>query len=113
MTGAFFDTLRSSSGDTCELHALRIGEIHELEFEIEVDRSSWIALRQFPQLHTNPVNVLVADQPIRASADSARWCAESVELLWERRNHLIADDERVAAEAAYQRGIEGEVSAEE
>ena len=82
------------------------GESHELEFAIEINRSSWIALRQFPHLHTNPVNVIVTEEPIRVSADSARWCAESVELLWERRSHLIAEDERAAAAAAYRRAIE-------
>ncbi|PYI87039.1 MAG: hypothetical protein DME26_07480, partial [Verrucomicrobia bacterium] len=36
------------------------GQIHELAFEVRIERSSWIALRHFPQLHTNPVNVLLA-----------------------------------------------------
>ncbi|HAW29673.1 MAG TPA: hypothetical protein DCY03_16380, partial [Planctomycetaceae bacterium] len=50
------------------------GKIHSLQFDVPVEKSSWIALRQFPQLHTNPVNVIVADQPIRASRESALWC---------------------------------------
>jgi len=77
------------------------GAPHDLSFEIEVRRSSWIALRQFPQLHTNPVNVLIDNQPIRASRESALWCAESVELLWENRSRFIAETERPAARAAY------------
>ncbi|REJ91169.1 MAG: hypothetical protein DWQ34_15630 [Planctomycetota bacterium] len=81
-------------------------EVHELEFDVEVDRSSWIALRQFPQMHTNPVNVIVAEQPIRASRASALWCAESVELLWNNRHQLIAEAERKAARAAYDRALE-------
>jgi len=79
------------------------GAIHDLSFELEVKRSSWIALRQFPQLHTNPVDVLVADKPIRASHASALWCAESVELLWANRSRFIAEQERPAARAAYDR----------
>ena len=43
------------------------GKIHNLEFLLPIERSSWIALRHFPQLHTNPVNVIVGDRPIRAS----------------------------------------------
>jgi len=78
---------------------------HELSFEIEVKRSSWVALRQFPQLHTNPVNVLVGNEPIRASRESALWCAQSVELLWENRSNHIAENERVEARAAYDRAI--------
>jgi len=81
------------------------GQVHELSFEVEVDRSSWIALRQFPELHTNPVNVLVGNHSIRASRASALWCAESVELLWERRSTHIAEAERPAARAAYDRAI--------
>ncbi|MCA9018832.1 MAG: CehA/McbA family metallohydrolase [Planctomycetaceae bacterium] len=49
------------------------GKIHSLQFDVPVESSSWIALRQFPQLHTNPVNVIIAEQPIRASPDSAMW----------------------------------------
>jgi hypothetical protein len=79
------------------------GVVHDLSFKIEVDQSSWIALRHFPQLHTNPVNVLVGGKPIRASAESARWCAEAVELLWENRSRHIAVAERSEARAAYDR----------
>lgn len=82
------------------------GEIHDLVFEVPVEKSSWVALRQFPQLHTNPVNVIVDAKPIRASRDSARWCAESVKLLWERRSRFIDETEREAASEAYQRAIE-------
>ena len=32
--------------------------IHELEFEAPIDRSGGVALRHFPQLHTNPVEVI-------------------------------------------------------
>lgn len=81
------------------------GNIHDLEFKVPVDRSSWIALRQFPQLHTNPVNVIVDRKPIRASAESARWCYESVELLWNNRHRHIAESERAAARASYDRAI--------
>ncbi|MEM7010442.1 MAG: CehA/McbA family metallohydrolase [Verrucomicrobiota bacterium] len=81
------------------------GEEHELSFEIPIEQSSWVAIRQFPQLHTNPVNVFVDDQPIRASADSARWCIAMIEKLWVNRNAKIRDEERPAAEASYKRAI--------
>jgi hypothetical protein len=82
------------------------GEVHELEFPIDVEQSSWIALRQFPQLHTNPVNVIVEDRPIRASRESAIWCAETIKLLWKNRQRFIAEAEQAAAKAAYDRAIE-------
>ena len=82
------------------------GREHDLEFTVPIERSSWVALRHFPQLHTNPVTVLVADQPLRISRSSARWCAETIEQLWDRRHQLIAEPERAAAHAAYQRALE-------
>ncbi|WP_417387340.1 CehA/McbA family metallohydrolase [Gimesia sp.] len=82
------------------------GKIHSLQFDVPVETSSWIALRQFPQLHTNPVNVIIAKQPIRASRDSALWCAETIKLLWKNRHLKIAESERQAAEQVYQRAIQ-------
>src|SRR6185295_9969537 len=81
------------------------GRVHDLSFDVEINKSGWIALRQFPQLHTNPVNILVGRKPIRASRESALWCAESVELLWENRSIHIAEHERPAARAAYDRAV--------
>ena len=37
--------------------------IHNLEFDVPIPRSSWVALRHFPQFHTNPVDVLVGGRP--------------------------------------------------
>lgn len=45
-------------------------------------------------MHTNPVNVLVADKPIRASRKSAPWCVGTIELLWHNREKSIAPAKR-------------------
>jgi hypothetical protein len=82
------------------------GKIHELEFTVPIDRSSWVALRHFPQLHTNPVNVLVAEKPVRASRASALWCIETIDLLWKNRQRSIAPAEREEAKATFDRAIE-------
>lgn len=82
------------------------GREHEVEFKVGLDRSSWVALRQFPQLHTNPVNVLVGGQPIRASRASARWAIECIEQLWRVRGRSIAAGERDEARRTYDRAIE-------
>jgi hypothetical protein len=82
------------------------GAPHHLQFSIPIDHSSWVALRQFPQLHTNPVNVIVAGKPIRASGDSARWCAATIDQLWKNRNRFIAKSERAAARHAYDQALE-------
>jgi hypothetical protein len=77
------------------------GGEHAVEFPVRVERSSWIALRQFPQLHTNPVNVLVAGKPIRASRASALWAVGCIDQLWRVRAQRIAPAERIEAEKAY------------
>ena len=78
---------------------------HKISFDVQVTQSSWIAVRQFPQLHTNPVNVTVGGAPIRASRDSARWCIETIRLLWKNRHTRISEPERAAARATYDRAI--------
>ncbi len=82
------------------------GRLHELRFQVPVERSSWLALRQFPQLHTNPVTVLVGEQPIRVSRDSARWCIATIEQLWRQRKQSIRESERAAARLAYDLAID-------
>jgi hypothetical protein len=73
---------------------------------VPITRSSWVALRQFPQLHTNPVNVRVGDGPIRASRRSALWCIETIERLREQRRNAIREPERAAAMQAYDEAVE-------
>ena len=77
------------------------GQPQDLDFEIEIARSSWVALRQFPELHTNPVNVLVGGQPIRASRASALWCIETIAQLWRTREKAIAESERAEARLTF------------
>ncbi|MCS6864116.1 MAG: CehA/McbA family metallohydrolase [Gemmataceae bacterium] len=79
---------------------------HELDWTITLDTSSWVALRHFPQMHTNPVNVLVAGQPIRASKASAQWCIGVIEQLWRVRAKDIKPEERGEAEKAFQKALE-------
>jgi hypothetical protein len=82
------------------------GKIHSLKFNVPVTRSSWVALRQFPQLHTNPVNVGIGNAPIRVSRRSALWCIETIERLREQRRNSIREPERAAAMQAYDEAVE-------
>jgi len=79
------------------------GRVHELKWNVNVERSSWIAIRHFPQLHTNPVNVIVDGKPIRASKESARWCDDVIDLLWKNRNKVIPESERDEARRTFER----------
>ena len=81
------------------------GAIHDVEFRIPIQHSSWIALREFPQLHTNPVNVVIAGKPIRASRHSAQWCVDMIELLWHNRERNISVGERAAAKEPFDRAL--------
>ena len=81
------------------------GKVHKLQLELDIDQSSWIALRQFPQLHTNPVNVIVAGKPIRASRRSAQWCIDMTKLLWQNREKNIAIAERLEAGQAFEKAL--------
>ena len=78
------------------------GQEHAVEFTVPLERSSWVAIRQFPQLHTNPVTVLVAGKPIRASRESAQWALGCIDQLWRVRGPRIAANERADAEKAYE-----------
>jgi hypothetical protein len=77
--------------------------VHEVTFEVPITRSSWVALRQFPQLHTNPVNVIVGGKPIRASRKSALWCLGTIEQLWRVRGPGIAPEEREEARKTFEK----------
>jgi hypothetical protein len=79
------------------------GKLHAVRFRVRAERSSWLALRQFPQLHTNPVNVRVAGAPIRVSRDSALWCIDVIDQLWRNRERAIIPAERDEARLTFER----------
>lgn len=81
------------------------GREYELKWTVKIDRSSWIALRHFPQMHTNPVNVIIGGKPIRASRSSALWCAESIRNLIENRMRFISDSEKTEALKTFNKAI--------
>jgi hypothetical protein len=77
-----------------------------VEFELPIERSSWVALRILPSSHTNPVFVLVDDKPIRASKRSAEWCIKAIEKCWQEKSPRIREKERGDARAAYDQALE-------
>jgi hypothetical protein len=79
---------------------------HDVTFDLQVDKSSWVAIRHFPQMHTNPVNVIVGGKPIRASKASAQWCIGVIEQLWKVRGPGIKAEERGEAEKTFQKALE-------
>jgi hypothetical protein len=79
---------------------------HDLAFEVRLDRSSWVAVRHFTTMHTNPVNVIVGGKPIRGSRKSAQWCIGVIEQLWRVRGQGIAAQERDEAKKTFDWAIE-------
>jgi hypothetical protein len=77
------------------------GREHAVDVTVAIERSSWVAVRQFPQMHTNPVAVTVAGTPIRASRESAMWALACIDQLWRVRERRIAPAERADAQRAY------------
>ncbi|TDE09708.1 hypothetical protein E1269_13880 [Jiangella asiatica] len=77
------------------------GTEHEVALEIGLERSSWIALRILPSVHTQPIFVEIGGRPVRASRRSAQWLHDSVDALWKAKSGFIRDSERTAAREAY------------
>ena len=69
------------------------GTLHDVRFRVEIERSSWVALRIYPSSHTNPIFVTVADRPIRASKASAEWCLKAVDRCWSQKSPGIRPTE--------------------
>ena len=77
------------------------GQIRKLEFDVPVKESSWIAARILPAAHTNPIFVLTAGKPVRASRRSAEWCLNAVDQCWTQKAPRISAAELGAAKTAY------------
>ena len=70
-------------------------------FQLQIARSSWVALRVMPSAHTHPVFVTVGAKPLRASRRSAEWCRACVDKIWEVKSPFMRESERPAAAAAF------------
>jgi hypothetical protein len=81
-------------------------KVHNVEFDVDIAKSSWVAIRHFPQMHTNAVNVIVGGKPIRASRESAKWCIGVIEQLWKVRGPGIKAEEREEADKTFKKAIE-------
>lgn len=78
------------------------GDLTKIEFDYEVKKSSWMALRIFPTCHTNPIFVEVDSKPIRANAKSIQWCIDAIDVCWNSKVRNIRPHEREAAKKAFE-----------
>jgi hypothetical protein len=77
------------------------GTLRPLQFDVDLQRSSWVALRILPSSHTNPFFVTVSGKPIRPSRRSVEWCLKGVEKCWSQKERFIAAKEKAEAVQAY------------
>jgi hypothetical protein len=77
------------------------GAVQSIDFDVPIERSSWLAVRILGSSHTNPVFVLVDGKPIRASRQSAQWCLAGVDQCWTQKAPKISKAELSEAKAAY------------
>ena len=76
------------------------GHTEDMTFDIEITRSSWVALRIFPSSHTNPIFIIVDGKPIRETR-SIEWCRKGVDQCWSQKESLIDPKEHADAVASY------------
>jgi hypothetical protein len=77
------------------------GTVRTLDFDVPIQQSSWVAVRILPSSHTNPVFVLVAGKPVRASRRSGQWCLAGVNQCWTQKAPKISGAELPEARKAY------------
>ena len=85
-----------------EVEMVADGKINNIDFNVNIDRSSWLAVRVLGSSHSNPVWVIVNDKPVRASKRSAVWCLESVDKCWAQKERFISKNELDDAKLAYE-----------
>jgi len=76
--------------------------LQDLEFDLDIKQSSWVALRIYPSSHTNPIWVMVDDKPVRASRKSIEWLLKGVDQCWESKEQFYNEDEMEDAITAYE-----------
>ncbi|MCI0746636.1 MAG: CehA/McbA family metallohydrolase [Verrucomicrobia subdivision 3 bacterium] len=77
------------------------GQLRDIAFDVDVPRSSWVAVRILPSSHTNPIFVLVDGKPIR-SKRSIEWCLKGVDNCWEQKERFLKGEETDEGKAAYE-----------
>jgi hypothetical protein len=77
------------------------GQVRDLEFELPIARSSWIAARILPSSHTNPIFLIVNGKMMRPLRASAEWCLAAVDQFWTQKAPKISARELPDARQAY------------
>ena len=77
------------------------GRVQDVTFDVDIPRSSWVALRILPSSHTNPIFVVVDGKPIRGSRRSVEWCLKGVDQCWSQKERFFSVEEMDDAKRAF------------
>ncbi len=77
------------------------GNIRDLEFDVPLERSGWIAARILGSSHTNPIFVILDGKPMKPLRASAEWCLAAVNQCWTQKAPKISAKELPEARQAY------------
>jgi hypothetical protein len=77
------------------------GQLRDVEFDVPIERSGWIAARILPSSHTNPIFVIVGGTPMVPLRASAEWCLAAVNQCWTQKAPKISPRELPEARQAY------------
>jgi hypothetical protein len=111
----YWDVERARVGDTREVpvevvvngkavakrNIVADGKMNELEFDVAVSESSWIAVRVLPAAHTNPIFAVLGEKPVRVSKRSAEWCLDAVNQCWTQKAPHMSVTDLGEAQGAY------------
>ena len=77
------------------------GKLAALTFTLTPKESGWLAVRIFPQAHTNPIWIQVNNKPMTPKKGSVAWCLRGVDVCWEQKSKFYPPAEWDAARSAY------------
>jgi hypothetical protein len=77
------------------------GQTRDVQFDVPIQRSSWIAARILPSSHTNAIFLIVEGKPMRPLQASAEWCLAAVNQCWTQKARRTSARELPEARQAY------------
>lgn len=77
------------------------GSIQDITFNTYISKSSWVALRIPSSSHSNPIFIVVNNEPIRVNRKSAEWCLKAVDVCWESKQGNMNKTDREMARKDY------------
>lgn len=77
------------------------GSPQSIALDIPVAKSSWVALRLMGAGHSNPVFVMVDNQPIQPSRSSVEWSQRALQQAYETQSVKWTEAEAAEASAAF------------